>query len=97
MRGNPGGLLNEAVAVGDMFLDKNQLIVSHHGRASADRRYYAVRGNQGDNVPLVILVTGNYDSATKIFSGKVKDQYRGLIAGSSASRSTLEHTPPPTF
>src|SRR6266403_496655 len=47
MRGNPGGLLNEAVAVGDMFLDKNQLIVSHHGRASTERRYYAVRGNQG--------------------------------------------------
>jgi len=34
-----------------MFLDKNQLIVSHHGRASTERRYYAVRGNQGDNVP----------------------------------------------
>src|SRR5207253_3005955 len=45
MRGNPGGLLNEAVAVGDMFLEKNQLIVSHHGRASQDHRYYAVRGN----------------------------------------------------
>ena len=45
MRGNPGGLLNEAVAVGDMFLDKNQLIVSHHGRTSPERRYYAVRGN----------------------------------------------------
>src|SRR5260221_6991677 len=41
MRGNPGGLLNEAVAVGDMFLDKNQLIVSHHGRSSPERRYYA--------------------------------------------------------
>src|SRR5207302_4257139 len=40
MRGNPGGLLNEAVAVGDMFLDKNQLIVSHHGRNSPERRYY---------------------------------------------------------
>src|SRR6202521_1208058 len=39
MRGNPGGLLNEAVAVGDMFLDKNQLIVSHHGRTSPERRY----------------------------------------------------------
>ncbi len=48
MRGNPGGLLNEAVAVGDMFLEKGQLIVSHHGRASAVRSYYAVRGNQGD-------------------------------------------------
>jgi len=41
LRGNPGGLLNEAVAVSDMFLDKNQLIVSHHGRSSQERRYYA--------------------------------------------------------
>src|SRR6267378_736402 len=47
MRGNPGGLLNEAVAVSDMFLEKNQLIVSHHGRNSPNRPYYAVRGNQG--------------------------------------------------
>ena len=44
LRGNPGGLLNAAVAVGDKFLDKNQLIVSHHGRASQERRYYAMRG-----------------------------------------------------
>src|SRR4029077_9364748 len=66
MRGNPGGLLNEAVAVGDMFLDKNQLIVSHHGRTSPERRYYAVRGNQGVTVPLVILVNNNSASATEI-------------------------------
>src|SRR5712664_4076014 len=81
MRGNPGGLLNEAVAVGDMFLDKNQLIVSHHGRASTERRYYAIRGNQGDNVPLVILVNGNSASATEIVSGAVQDHDRGLIVG----------------
>src|SRR5208282_1815313 len=66
MRGNPGGLLNEAVAVGDMFLDKNQLIVSHHGRTSPERRYFALRGNQGVTVPLVILVNGNSASATEI-------------------------------
>jgi len=72
MRGNPGGLLNEAVAVGDMFLDKNQLIVSHHGRASTERRYYAIRGNQGDNVPLVILVNGNSASATESFLAPCK-------------------------
>src|SRR5260370_4087377 len=65
MRGNPGGLLNEAVAVGDMFLDKNQLIVSHHGRTSPERRYFALRGNQGVTVPLVILVNGNSASATE--------------------------------
>ena len=71
MRGNPGGLLNEAVAVGDMFLEKNQLIVSHHGRASNERKYYAIRGNQGTTVPLVILVNGNSASATEIVSGAV--------------------------
>lgn len=81
MRGNPGGLLNEAVAVGDMFLDKNQLIVSHHGRTSTERRYYAVRGNQGVTVPLVILVNGNSASATEIVSGAVQDHDRGLIVG----------------
>lgn len=81
MRGNPGGLLNEAVAVGDMFLEKNQLIVSHHGRTSPERRYYAVRGNQGVNVPLVILVNNNSASATEIVSGAVQDHDRGLIVG----------------
>src|SRR5882672_90153 len=73
MRGNPGGLLNEAVAVGDMFLDKNQLIVSHHGRTSPERRYFAVRGNQGITVPLVILVNNNSASATEIVAGAVQD------------------------
>src|SRR2546421_2238803 len=56
MRGNPGGLLNEAGAVGDMFLDKNQLIVSHHGRTSPERRDYTVRGKQGGTGPLGIMV-----------------------------------------
>src|SRR5208337_846115 len=47
MRGNPGGLLNEAVAVGDMFLEKSQIIVSYHGRSAPERTFRAVRGNQG--------------------------------------------------
>jgi carboxyl-terminal processing protease len=95
MRGNPGGLLNEAVAVGDMFLDKNQLIVSHHGRASAERKYYAIRGNQGDNVPLVILVNGNSASATEIVSGAVQDHDRGLIVGETTFGKGLVQTVTP--
>jgi carboxyl-terminal processing protease len=95
MSGNPGGLLNEAVAVGDMFLDKNQLIVSHHGRASAERRYYAIRGNQGDSVPLVILVNGNSASATEIVSGAVQDHDRGLIVGETTFGKGLVQTVTP--
>lgn len=92
MRTNPGGLLNEAVEVGDMFLDKNQLIVSHHGRASTERRYYALRGNQGVKVPLVIVVNGNSASATEIVSGAVQDHDRGLIVGETTFGKGLVQT-----
>jgi carboxyl-terminal processing protease len=95
MRGNPGGLLNEAVAVGDMFLEKNQLIVSHHGRTSPERRYYAVRGNQGVTVPLVILVNGNSASATEIVSGAVQDHDRGLVVGETTFGKGLVQTVTP--
>lgn len=95
MRGNPGGLLNEAVAVGDMFLEKGQLIVSHHGRTSANRSYYAVRGNQGNTVPLVILVNGNSASATEIVSGAVQDHDRGLIVGETTFGKGLVQTVTP--
>src|SRR5882757_6526388 len=95
MRGNPGGLLNEAVAVGDMFLEKNQLIVSHHGRSSSERKYYAIRGNQGNTVPLVILVNGNSASATEIVSGAVQDHDRGLIVGETTFGKGLVQTVSP--
>jgi|SRR5579859_4238060 len=95
MRGNPGGLLNEAVAVGDMFLDKNQLIVSHHGRSSPERRYFALRGNQGMTTPLVILVNGNSASATEIVSGAVQDHDRGLIVGETTFGKGLVQTVQP--
>jgi carboxyl-terminal processing protease len=95
MRANPGGLLNEAVAVGDMFLDKNQLIVSHHGRTSPERRYFALRGNQGVTVPLVILVNGNSASATEIVSGAVQDHDRGLIVGETTFGKGLVQTVQP--
>jgi len=81
LRGNPGGLLDKAVAIADMFLDKNQLIVSHHGRASQERRYYAVHGNRGVQVPLVVLVNGGSASASEILSGAIQDHDRGIVVG----------------
>src|SRR5260370_665343 len=52
MRGNPGGLLNEAVAVGGMLLDAAQLVVLHHGPTAPERGDYAVGGNQCNATPL---------------------------------------------
>jgi carboxyl-terminal processing protease len=95
MRGNPGGLLNEAVAVGDVFLEKNQLIVSHHGRSSPERRYYAQRGNQGVTIPLVIIVNNNSASATEIVSGAVQDHDRGLVVGETTFGKGLVQTVQP--
>ncbi len=92
LRGNPGGLLNEAVSVADMFLDKNQLIVSHRGRASQERRYYAVRGNQGVRVPLVVLVDAGTASASEIVAGAIQDHDRGLIVGETTFGKGLVQT-----
>jgi carboxyl-terminal processing protease len=92
LRGNPGGLLNEGVAVADMFLEKNQLIVSHRGRASQERRYHAVRGNQGVHVPLVILIDGYSASASEIVAGAVQDHDRGLIVGETSFGKGLVQT-----
>ena len=81
LRGNPGGLLSEGVGVADKFLKKGQVIVSHHGRASAEKRYVAQHGNGGKDYPLVVLVNRLTASAAEIVSGAIQDHDRGLIAG----------------
>src|ERR1700685_986456 len=92
LRGNPGGLLNEAVAVSDMFLDKNQLIVSHHGRASAQRLYKSVRVNSGVTIPLVVIVNGGSASASEIVTGAIQDHDRGLVVGEQSFGKGLVQT-----
>ncbi|HVB56226.1 MAG TPA: S41 family peptidase [Candidatus Acidoferrales bacterium] len=92
LRNNGGGLLNQAVGMADMFLDKNELVVSHRGRSSPERRYYAVRGNQGVEVPLVVLVNGQSASASEIVSGAIQDHDRGLIVGETSFGKGLVQT-----
>src|SRR5579859_4229886 len=81
LRGNPGGLLSEGVGVADKFLHKGQLIVSHHGRSSPEKRYVATRGNGGKEYPLVVLVNRGTASAAEIVAGAIQDHDRGLIVG----------------
>ncbi len=84
LRNNGGGLVDQSVGMADMFLDKGDLIVSHRGRSSPERRYYAIRGNQGLKVPLVVLINGQTASASEIFAGAMQDHDRALIVGQTS-------------
>ncbi len=92
LRGNGGGLLNQAVGMCDMFLDKNELVVSHRGRSSPERPYYALRGNEGVEVPLVVLINSGSASASEIVSGAIQDHDRGLIVGETSFGKGLVQT-----
>src|ERR1051326_8533452 len=92
LRQNPGGLLNEGVGVADKFLHKGQLIVSHHGRSSPERRYVAAHGNSGRDYPLVVLVNRGTASAAEIVAGAIQDHDRGLIIGETTFGKGLVQT-----
>ena len=92
LRQNPGGLLNEAVGVADQFLHKGQLVVSHHGRSSSEKRYFATHGNGGKDYPIVVLVNRGTASAAEILAGAIQDHDRGLIAGETTFGKGLVQT-----
>jgi carboxyl-terminal processing protease len=92
LRQNPGGLLNEGVGVADKFLHKGQLIVSHHGRSSPERRYVAAHGNGGRDYPLVVLVNRGTASAAEIVAGAIQDHDRGLVVGETTFGKGLVQT-----
>jgi carboxyl-terminal processing protease len=92
LRQNPGGLLSEGVGVADKFLRKGQLIVSHHGRSSPEKRYVASHGNGGKEYPLVVLVNRGTASAAEIVAGAIQDHDRGLIVGETTFGKGLVQT-----
>jgi carboxyl-terminal processing protease len=92
LRQNPGGLLSEGVGVADKFLQKGQLIVSHHGRSSPEKRYTAAHGNGGKDYPLVVLVNRGTASAAEIVAGAIQDHDRGLIVGETTFGKGLVQT-----
>jgi carboxyl-terminal processing protease len=92
LRQNPGGLLSEGVGVADKFLRKGQLIVSHHGRNSPEKRYTATHGDGGKEYPLVVLVNRGTASAAEIVAGAIQDHDRGLIVGETTFGKGLVQT-----
>ena len=92
LRGNPGGLLSEAVAVCDKFLEKGQVIVSQRGRAFPEQTYRATHGNGGKEYPIVVLVNHGTASAAEIVSGALQDHDRAIIAGETTFGKGLVQT-----
>ncbi|MDQ2834709.1 MAG: S41 family peptidase [Acidobacteriota bacterium] len=92
LRGNPGGLLNEAVNTSDKFLQKGQIVVSQRGRAFPDQVYRATHGEEGPKFPIVVLVNRNTASAAEIVSGALQDHDRALIVGETTFGKGLVQT-----
>ena len=82
LRGNGGGLLNEAVNIVNLFVDRGQLIVSTKGKVAEKNTYHRTMNSPADlNIPLAVLVDGSSASASEIVAGSVQDLDRGIVIG----------------
>ncbi|MGH6930824.1 MAG: S41 family peptidase, partial [Dongiaceae bacterium] len=84
LRNNPGGLLDQAVAISDTFLDKGE-IVSTRGRKSDDsQRFNARPGDIASGLPIVVLINGGSASASEIVAGALQDHHRAILMGTKS-------------
>ncbi len=93
LRGNPGGLLNEAVSVSNLFVDKGREIVSTKGKVKMwNQTYYATNEPVDTKTPLAVLVNSGSASASEIVSGVIQDLDRGIIVGTRSYGKGLVQT-----
>lgn len=99
LRGNPGGLLNEAVNIVNVFIDKGQEVVSTRGKVKDwDKTYKALNNPVDLKVPLAVLVNGNSASASEIVSGSLQDLDRAVIIGQRTfGKGLVQTTRPLTY
>lgn len=96
LRGNPGGLLREAINVVNVFVDKGQTVVSTKGKVSEWNKTYKTVNNAVDpNIPLAVLVDRGSASASEIVSGTIQDLDRGVIVGQRSFGKGLVQTTRP--
>jgi len=93
IRDNPGGLLDQAFAVSNLFLKKGQMVVYTRGRARRDESSYVteVEGRFAD-MPLIVLTSKHSASASEIVAGAIQDHDRGLIVGETTFGKGLVQT-----
>lgn len=84
LRDNGGGLVSQAVGLVDRFLEKGSVIVTQKGRMVPEERFLAVHGNNGQHIPIVVMVNGRSASASEIVAAAIQDHDRGLVAGETS-------------
>jgi carboxyl-terminal processing protease len=92
LRDNPGGLLNEGVAVAGRFLKRGQTVVSHRGRTSPVKDYVASNGSSAREYPIVVLVSRLSASAAEIVAGALQDHDRAWVVGDNTFGKGLVQT-----
>ncbi|OEK06033.1 peptidase S41 [Flavivirga aquatica] len=94
LRGNPGGLLNEAINIVNLFVPKGQLVVTTKSKVKKYNKTYYTKNDPIDTeIPLVILIDGGSASASEIVSGSLQDLDRAVIVGSRSYGKGLVQRP----
>lgn len=94
LRGNPGGLLSEAINVTNLFIEKGELIVTTKSKVKKFNRAYKTKNKAVDTeIPLVVLVNGSSASASEIVSGSLQDLDRAVVMGARSFGKGLVQRP----
>lgn len=84
LRNNPGGLLDQAIAVSDDFLDRGEIVSTRGRDADAIKRDNALPGDLANGLPVVVLINGGSASASEIVSGALQDHRRAVVMGTKS-------------
>src|SRR5438876_4183955 len=84
LRNNPGGLLDQAVAVSDAFLEKGEIVSTRGRRADDAQRYNARQGDIATGLPMAVLINGGSASASEIVAGALRDHHRAVVIGTKS-------------
>jgi len=84
LRNNPGGLLDQAVAVSDAFLDRGEIVSTRSRKPEDTQRFNAREGDLAQGLPIVVLINGGSASASEIVAGALQDHRRAVILGTKS-------------